>query len=163
MHEEPKSENGPRAHPLAELLACPQEAANLLNVSSRTIAFGTGEAIFRQGEPCRGLYLVVAGELVRKAERLSTRIVLGQVHVGELIDLAGALGDGRHTCTLASETDGLLLVLPLASLQQTFLAYPPLRMHLLEELAREVSCAYRSGRITREIMARRRGGTRASA
>ncbi len=145
------------AHPLAELMECPAEAGNLLNGAARCIEFDTGEVVFRQHGICEGLYVVVGGMFVRKAERLMSRLTLGPARSGDLVELAAALGDGRHTYTLSAQTPGSLLLLPIESLKQVFENYPPLRMRLLEELAREVSRAYLSCWQHRTIHVRRRG------
>jgi CRP-like cAMP-binding protein len=151
------------AHPLAELLACPPATANLLNASAEYIEFETGQTIFRQGAAGRGLYVVISGQLLRKAERLSARIQLGTARAGELVELAAALGDGHHTYTLVAQTSGSLMLLPNDALQQVFKAHPPLRMQLLEELAREVSRAYSACCVTRESGIRRHGQNGATA
>ena len=144
--------------PLAELLACPPTASELLNASSRHIAFSDGETVFRQGDPCLGLYLVISGDFLRRAERMESRLVLGQVHAGELVELAAALGELRHSYTLTAQTAGSMVMLAFDSLKQAFSAYPPLRMHLLEELAREVSRGYRACCAARMAGIRRRNG-----
>ncbi len=149
-------------HPLAELLACPPETGKLLNGSARSVEVKAGESVFRQSEACEGLYVVVAGEFVRKAERKQARVTLGQVKAGDLVELAAALGDGRHTYTLTAVSPASLLLLPMGALQQAFEAYPPLRMQLLEELAREVSRAYNACRITRLMAARHRSSCAAT-
>ena len=130
------------ARPVAELLACPPSETALLADSARTIPFDSGAVIFRQGSTCAGLYLVVQGQLQRRTERIDARINLGSARPGDLIELAAALGDRHHTYSLVGQTAGSLLLLPLDTLQQAFESYPPLRMQLLEELAREVSRAY---------------------
>jgi len=145
------------ARPLAELLACPPAVANLLNASAQCIDFEAGDTIFRQGEMGRGLYVVVSGTLVRRAERLSARIRLGTVRAGNLVELAAALGEGHHTYTLSAQAAGSLLLLQMESLKEAFRAYPPLRMQLLEELAREVSRAYNACCATRLAGIRHRG------
>ncbi|MGC1461120.1 MAG: cyclic nucleotide-binding domain-containing protein [Terracidiphilus sp.] len=145
------------AHPLVELLECPPETGNLLNGAARCFEFDAGEVVFRQHGICKGLYLVIGGVFVRKAERLKTRLTLGTARGGDLVELAAALGDGQHTYTLSAQTPGSLLLLPIESLNQVFEEYPPLRMRLLEELAREVSRAYLSCWLTRAIQVRRRG------
>jgi CRP-like cAMP-binding protein len=91
---------------------------------------------------CRGLYVVVTGQLQRRAERLQARLILGSIHAGEVVELAAALGDGVHTYTLTAQSSGSVMLLPKETLEQAFRMYPPLRMQLLEELAREVSRAY---------------------
>jgi CRP-like cAMP-binding protein len=130
------------AHPLAELLECPPTAGDLLNESSKCISFDAGEVVFRQFGSCKGLYVVVSGSFQRRAERLNSRVILGNARAGDLVELAAALGDGNHTYTLTAVTPGTLLLLPIAELRRAFESYPPLRMRLLEELAREVSRAY---------------------
>ena len=146
------------AHPLAELLECPPEAGNLLNGAAQCIECDAGDVVFRQHGACEGLYVVVAGTFLRKAERLKTRLTLGPARAGDLVELAAALGDGEHTYTLSAQTPGSLLMLPIESLRRVFENYPPLRMRLLEELAREVSRAYISCCLNRTIHVRRHGG-----
>jgi CRP-like cAMP-binding protein len=145
------------AHPLAELLACPPATGGLLTASARSIEFGAGEIIFRQYGPCLGLYLVVSGQLLRRTERLETRLTLGSVRPGDLVELAASLGDLRHTYTLVAQTAGSLLVLPIEALNLAFQSFPPLRMRLLEELAREVSRAYLACTLSNGVKTRRRG------
>lgn len=142
--------------PLAELLACPSTTADLLNVSVQHIEFVSGDTVFRQGAACRGLYVVASGRLQRRAERMQARVVLGSVQAGELVELAAALGAGQHTYTLVAQSPATLMMLPIDSLHQAFDKYPPLRMQLLEELAREVSRAYVSCRATRDAGIRRK-------
>ncbi len=143
------------AHPLAELLDCPRDAGSLLAGASRTINFDAGEIVFRQREAAKGLYVVVSGEFARKAERFDLRVALGTARPGDLLELAAVLGDGRHTYTLSAVTPGSLLLLPMDSLRGVFEGYPPLRMRLLEELAREVSRGYITCCLSRVVPARR--------
>jgi CRP-like cAMP-binding protein len=128
--------------PVAELLQCPASVAALLNTAATCLHFQPDQPVFRQAEPSRGLYLVVSGQFQRRTERIETRLTLGLVRAGDLVELAAALGDGFHTYTLHALTAGSVLLLPLAALDRAFRAHPPLRMRLLEELAREVSRAY---------------------
>ncbi|MGA9668996.1 MAG: Crp/Fnr family transcriptional regulator [Terracidiphilus sp.] len=144
-----------RAHPVAELLECPPSVALLLNSSAQCINFAAGEIVFRQSEICRGLYLVLSGQFVRRTERLETRLTLSTARAGDLVELAAALGDGYHTYSLATQTAGSLLMLPAETLSLAFQSYPPLRMQLLEELAREVSRAYCTCCLSRTVSHRR--------
>ena len=145
------------AHPLAELLECPPAAGNLLNGSARCINLDAGEVVFRQHGVCEGLYVVISGLFLRKAERLNARLTLGPARAGDLVELAAALGDGHHTYTLTAQTPGSVLLLPIEALHRAFQAYPPLRMQLLEELAREVSRAYGACCLAHMAGLRRRG------
>ncbi|HLY42731.1 MAG TPA: Crp/Fnr family transcriptional regulator [Terracidiphilus sp.] len=146
------------ARPLAELLACPPAVANLLNASAESIECDTGSVIFRQGDPCLGLYLVISGRLLRKAERFAARLTLGAMQGGGLAELAAALGDGRHTYSLVAQAPSSLLMLRIDTLHRAFQAYPPLRMQLLQELAREVSRCYLACTAARFKEFRRSGG-----
>jgi CRP-like cAMP-binding protein len=130
------------ARPIAELLACPPAIGNLLNASAECIEFEAGDVIFHQNDLCQGLYVVVAGQLLRKAARIDARLTLGTVRAGEVVELAAMLGDVRHTYTLVAQTKGTAMRLPKEALHRAFQSYAPLRMQLLEELAREVSRAY---------------------
>lgn len=131
-----------QAHPVAELLECPPEVGLLLNVSAQCINFEAGDVVFRQSGVCSGLYLVISGQFQRRTERLETHLMLAPARSGELVELAAALGDGYHTYTLAAQSAGSVLLLPIEALNKAFQSYPPLRMQLLKELAREVSRAY---------------------
>jgi len=145
------------AHPLAELLDCPQTASNLLHSAACSLNFEAGLTVFRQHEACKGLYVIVSGDFTRKAERFQQRVTLGAARAGDLVELAAALGDGHHTYSLTAITQGSVLLLPMEALQQSFVSFPPLRMRLLEELAREVSRAYLSCCLSRIMPARRQG------
>jgi CRP-like cAMP-binding protein len=113
--------------------------------------------VFRQPDICKGLYVVISGQFLRKTERLTTRLTLGPARPGDLVELAAALGDGQHTYTLTALTPGSVLLLPIDALNLAFQDFPPLRMRLLEELAREVSRAYEACCLTRTARMRRAG------
>jgi CRP-like cAMP-binding protein len=99
--------------------------------------------------------LVVSGQFEREIERLETLLPLTPVRAGDMVELAAALGDGRHTYTLTAESAGSVLMLPMEALTRAFESYPPLRMHLLEELAREVTRAYYDCWLSRVVRPRR--------
>jgi CRP-like cAMP-binding protein len=131
-----------RAHPVAELLECPAAVGLLLNGSAKAINFAAGEVVFRQSGRCLGLYLVVSGRFLRQTEQLQRQLALSPARAGDLLELAAALGDGQHAYTLTAQTAGSVMMLPIEALFKAFHSYPPLRMRLLEELAREVCRAY---------------------
>jgi CRP-like cAMP-binding protein len=148
---------------LAELLQCPTAVGNLLNASAQSLEFEEGKVVFRQSEACRGLYVIISGLFLRRTERLEARLTLGPVRPGDLAELAAALGDGRHTYTLTAREPGSVLLLPLEELRRAFDLFPPLRMQLLEELAREVSRGYGASFHTRIASVRRRNASPAGA
>lgn len=144
MHSEAQSASlqAVASRPLAELLACPPETGRLLNSAAQCIEYAAGATVFLQDAPCQGLYVVVSGCFARRAERFHARLPLGSVRPGDLVELAAVLGSRIHAHSLTAQTPGSLLLLPIDDLLRAFETYPPLRMNLLEELAREVSRAY---------------------
>lgn len=131
-----------RTHPVAELLECPPAVGLTLNRSAQALTFTAGETVFHQAGICQGLYLIISGRFQRHAEWRRTRLILSPARAGNLLELAAALGDSPHNYTLTAQTAGSVLLLPMEALREAFQSYPPLRMRLLEELAREVSRAY---------------------
>ena len=101
-----------------------------------------GIRFFASPQLCRGLYVVVSGQFLRKTERMETRLTLGSVRAGDLVELAAALGDGRHTYTLTAQTPGRCCCCQSRRCIRHFRLIRRCRMQLLEELAREVSRAY---------------------
>ena len=144
-----------RAHSVAELLECPAQIGLLLNGSAQCLQFHAGEEVFHQSEACRGLYLVVSGRLLRVAQWNQTDVMLAPILAGELLELAAVLGDGGHRYTLTAQSAASLLLLPMGAISQAFQSYAPLRMRLLEELAREVSRAYCNCCLCRPLRMRR--------
>jgi len=145
------------SRPLTELLQCPPTTGSLLNGSAQCMEHQAGGVVFRQGEVCQGLYVVVSGQFMRRTERLETKLTLGTTRPGDLVELAAVLGDRRHTYTLSAQIPGSVLLLPMDALSQAFREYPPLRMQLLEELAREVSRGYFASSQSRVLRTRQRG------
>jgi CRP-like cAMP-binding protein len=131
-----------RPRPLVELLDCPAEISNLLNAAAQFQAVESGHAVFRQDAACLGLYVLVTGHYLRRATRLGARFLLGHARAGDVVELAAVLGEPSHTYTLTAQTDGSVLLLPRIPLARALESHPPLRMRLLEELAREVSRGY---------------------
>jgi CRP-like cAMP-binding protein len=125
----------------------------MLNGAAQCITFNAGDVVFRQSGECQGLYLIVSGRFLRRTERLRTQLTLSPADAGGLVELAAALGSCQHTYTLAAQSAGSVVMLPMEALNQAFQGFPPLRMRLLEELAREVSRAYMTccfNRVTRK-------------
>jgi len=146
-----------RARPLAELLQCPPGTGDLLSGAAQRLDMEAAEIVFRQSEVCKGLYVVASGRFLRRTVRLETCVLLGVARAGELVELAAVLGDGRHTYTLTSQTDGSVVLLPMEALSRAFEAYPRMRMQLLEELARQVSRGYDASCQSRRFKAQGRG------
>jgi CRP-like cAMP-binding protein len=143
--------------PLTELLACPGSLEQRLGASSERRDYKAGDLIFSQGDRCEGLFLLLAGEFCRSSYRRDKRVNLGILHPGDLVELAAVLGDGGYNFSLQATTDAAALLFPMSVLRAAFQEYSPLRMHLLEELGREVSRAYGSVYVQRKTRNRHPG------
>jgi CRP-like cAMP-binding protein len=133
--------------------ACSVE--ELFRRSAASISLKPGEILFRQHDPCKGLYLLLSGSFLRMAERRESHLNLGPAGSGDLVELAAVLGDGRHTYVLAAETAATALLLSNEELGKAFQRYAWLRMQLLETLAREVSSAYNFCAMNRPVRGRK--------
>jgi CRP-like cAMP-binding protein len=143
-------------HSLADLLDCPPDTEKMLSGAIRSFDFKEGEVVFRQSGNCKGLYVIVSGRFTRKTSCKDLEMTLNQAGTGELVELAAVLGGRSHNYTLSAQTKGSALLLPLEALDNAFQKYPPMRIHLLEQLAREVSHAYRACTVDRAVKTRRR-------
>lgn len=143
------------SQPLTLLLSCPSAIEQKLGSVTIRRSYEEGEVLFEQNTPCDGLYLIVAGEFSRITDRWDKRLSLAPLKAGDLAELAAILGDGKHISTVTAITAASALVFPRSALEEAFTAYPPLRMHLLEELGREVSRAYTTLSFGRGIRTRR--------
>jgi CRP-like cAMP-binding protein len=129
--------------PLVELMRCPSSTASLLSCDSQFFDFELGEVVFHQSDNCRGLYLILTGQFQRTTARFGKRLNLGLSCPGDIVELAAALSKDPHTYTLSALSSGAVVMLPIEALRRAFQTYPPLQMQMLQELAREVSRAYK--------------------
>jgi len=144
------------SHPLAEVLACPPAVDELLHREAQLLSAKEGEFVFRQTEACKGLYVLLTGSFLRRMERLDRTLFLGQALPGEMLELGAVLSGEAHSYSLFAKSDGAMLLLPIEAMREALASYPPLRMHLLEEFAREVSHVYGVGRELRSASKRHR-------
>jgi len=157
MQQESRTRQMKAAHGLsaAELLDCPVPVGLMLSGSAQSLQYCAGDVVFHRSMSCLGLYLVVSGRLLRQAEWDHTPVELAPARSGELLELAAVLGDGQHHFTLTAQTAASVLLLPMEAVSRAFQIYSPLRMKLLEELAREVSRAYYNCYLCRPAVQRR--------
>jgi CRP-like cAMP-binding protein len=143
LNVEDRNDSRPgNSRPLTELLACPDSIGARLGTSALRRDYLKGDKLFAQGAPAEGLFLLLAGDFWRTAEHREKRLSLAPLRSGDLAELGAVLGESAHTYTLLAASPAAALLFPACELQQVFDVYPPLRMHLLEELAREVSRSY---------------------
>lgn len=98
-----------------------------------------GEALFRQGEPCRGLYLVLAG-VVRtyRANRDGQEQVIGVSGAGESLGEVSLFDGGPYLATARAAADGRVLFLPLGEVQALFRTHPQVAHAVVRDLGERV-------------------------
>ncbi len=155
LSQEDRNGPPPRAsHPLTELLACPSSIGAQLGAAAVRRDYAKGDVIFAQGADAEGLFLLLGGDFHRTADRKDTRLPLAPMHSGDLAELGAVLGSCPHTFTLVAASPAAALLFPTTILREAFAKYPPLQMHLLEELGREVSRSYAAISVNRRSRSR---------
>jgi CRP/FNR family transcriptional regulator, cyclic AMP receptor protein len=102
-------------------------------------AIRPGEALFRQGEPCRGLYLVLEG-LVRtyRANGDGHEQVIGVFGPGESLGEVSLFDDGPYLASARVVEDGRVLFLPLGEVQALYQEHPQVALAVVRQLGERV-------------------------
>ncbi|MBX2999508.1 MAG: Crp/Fnr family transcriptional regulator [Caldilineaceae bacterium] len=103
--------------------------------SERT--FVAGQAIFWEGEPVVGLYLVAEG--IVKISRYSTEgreHILHLIHAGDTFNDVAALDGGPNPATASAYTNATIYLIPREDLRAIVNRHPDLAWALIESMAR---------------------------
>ena len=98
-----------------------------------------GEAIFREADPCRGLYLVVEG-VVRtyRANRDGQEQVLGVFGIGASLGEVSLFDGGAYLASARAAQDGRVLFLPLAEVHALYRTHPQVAQVVVREMGERV-------------------------
>ena len=98
-----------------------------------------GEALFREGEPCRGLYLVVEG-VVRtyRANRDGQEQVFGVFGAGESLGEVSLFDGGPYLASARATQNGRVLFLPFAEVHALYRTHPQVAQAVVQELGERV-------------------------
>lgn len=98
-----------------------------------------GEALFREGEPCRGLYLVVEG-VVRtyRANRDGQEQVFGVFAAGASLGEVSLFDEGPYLASARVVDDGRVLFLPFGEVQALYHTHPQVAHAVVHELGERV-------------------------
>lgn len=131
--------------PLFRPFARPQQRELLRRFTSHDVTPGT--VIIHEGEPGRGLFIVLTGELeVSRHGSDGGRQVLGTLRAGEVFGEIALLRGGATSATVVALSQGTVLFLARDHVERMVAAFPELR-RTLEELAvdREIDNQLASG------------------
>jgi len=95
-----------------------------------------GEVLFREGAPCRGLYLVVEGAVCTyRANREGQEQVFGVFGAGESLGGVSMFDEGPYLASARVAEDGRVLFLPMAEVQALYRTHPEVAQAVVRELA----------------------------
>ena len=118
----------------------------LLDVA-RIELWPAGRTLFREGDPARDVYVVVAGEvdLVFEARRGARKTLRGS-RAGEIVGLSDAVSGTPHDCTATTRTPCTIGTIPATELQRRLEETPSLWMTVLQLMSDDVNACYDSMR-----------------
>jgi CRP-like cAMP-binding protein len=125
------------AQPLFESLTAAECTALVDRSVCRSVR--RGEALFREGEPCRGLYLVVEG-VVRtyRANRDGQEQVFGVFGAGESLADVSLFDGGPYLASARATEDGRVLFLPFAEVHALYQTHPQVAHAVVREMGSRV-------------------------
>lgn len=98
-----------------------------------------GEALFREGEPCRGLYLLVKGTVrTYRANRDGQEQVFGVFGAGESLGEVSLFDGGPYLASARATQDGRVLFLPFAEVHALYRTHPQVAQAVVQELGNRV-------------------------
>ena len=105
----------------------PEERAALLAVA-RPVQYAVGEAIVRQGQPGRSLFVVVSGEA--SVTLAATQGEVARLHSGDVFGEMSLLTGEARTATVAAATDCDLVEIDAEGFRSVVMANPPVLEHV---------------------------------
>lgn len=115
-----------------------QECEDLVKRSACR-AVRPGERLFREGEPCRGLYLIIEG-VVRtyRASPDGQEQVFGLLGAGESLGEVSLFDEGPYLASARVVREGRVLFLPFAEVQALYRTHPQVAHAVVRELGQRV-------------------------
>lgn len=97
------------------------------------------ENLFREGEPCRGLYLVVEGAVrLYRANREGQEQVLRLARAGDSLGEVSVFDEGPYLASARASEDGRVLFLPFAEVNALYRTHPEIAHEVVRDLGRRV-------------------------
>lgn len=97
------------------------------------------EVLFREGDHCRGLYLVVEGRVrTYRANGSGQELVLGVFGPGDSLGEVSLFDDGPYLSSARAVEDGRVLFLPFAEVQRLYQSHPDVARAVVHELGQRV-------------------------
>lgn len=98
----------------------------------------SGRSLFRSGDPCTQLYVIVSGQLTVTDERGGSRVV-GVIGPGEVLGTHAALGPSLHGVTAAASADAVVACLDADALREYLAGDSAAAVLVLTEVGRIIA------------------------
>lgn len=125
----------------------PEEDLEELCRAARPLSFGTGDIVYRRGEPSDGALLIVSGRLIASISENGVSKDVGDSRAGEIVGEVGlfAIGTPRSADIRAGEATRCLIIdQELLRVLADNKAMIALEIHLLGSIARRIRSSGRS-------------------
>jgi len=101
--------------------------------------FSAGQAIFLEGEPCQGVYLVEKGLVRTRRMSLEGREqVLNYRGPGEALNLVSAVDGGLNAASADAVSESIVHVIPCRRFREIMRAHPEVTAATLQQLCEEI-------------------------
>jgi CRP/FNR family transcriptional regulator len=120
------------------------DETNLAEVDSAKThrEYQKGQTVFRQGEPCSGIYCVSQGTLaIRKLDAEGNAIVVRLVHPGQTVGYRDFFAGEDHSTSADAVEAAQVCYLPSAALTRLLGHHPKLSLKFLETIATDLDQA----------------------
>ncbi len=117
--------------PLFKLLS--REAKMAVASAFSPVMYEAGSAVVEEGQPSDGLFLVASGEVEVLTRKGSERVLLTNLHAGDVFGEISLIREGAATATVRVVSDGaVLLTLRREVFQNLAVQYPDLLSHVYQ-------------------------------
>ena len=114
----------------------------MLNREKQCALYRTGQVIYRQGEPFRGVFVVEQGTLaVRKSDRFGNAILLKLVHDGDTVGYRDFLASQDYSTSADALADSRLCLIPPDSVRDLLQRNPALGLRFIRRMADDLETA----------------------
>jgi len=114
----------------------PEEVLAALAAVAVQRAYGRGQIIFLEGDPCAGLHIVAAGEVkVFKLSPQGREQTLHRFRAGDTFNDVAVLDGGPNPASAAALTDAALCIISRPDIRRLAERHPPLAWALIESIA----------------------------
>ncbi len=129
----------------------------LLNARKVTSTFGAGQSIFRQGEPCRGVYILLSGAVaIRKIDAQGHAVMVRMRYAGETMGYRDHFAGGVFTTSAETLEPTQVCFIDAEAVRDFLERNPALGLHFLQRVSHDLQHAEQNLLMSAALTARTR-------